>query len=164
MAVTTGERLRSGTPRSPEAGHYFYAVLAALVSVAGTAACGKTDRCSAAVRQDIASPNRRWKAVVFSRNCGVLSSPQTGVSILEGPATVRGEYPNVFNVKPALFLSSEDRVAVLENVTVSWTSDSTLTIRYDRRSEVLYQVTRLWGLTVRYSCEEKTANNSTLRC
>jgi hypothetical protein len=164
MVVTTGKRRRSGAPLSARAGHYFHAVLAALVSVAGTAACGERDRCSATVRQDIASPNRKWKAIVFSRTCGVLSSPQTGVSIVEGPATVRGEYPNVFNVTPALFLSPEDRRTVLENVTVTWTSDSTLTIRYDRRSEVLYQVTRLWRLTVRYSCETKTANDSTLLC
>jgi hypothetical protein len=96
------------------------------------------------------SPDGRWKVATFSRRCGVLSSPQTGVSLFEHSDGPEGEYPNVFGITYSASVQPEDIDAVLRSVHVGWTSDSTITIEYDRRAKILYQVARLSGLSVTY--------------
>jgi len=124
--------------------------LISLVCAGVTVGCSKVDACSADVKKEVASPDGRWKAVVFNRSCGVLSSPQTGVSILEPSHVPGSEYPNVFDVTHSVLLRPEEIDAVLDSVSVAWTSDSSISIEYDARTTILYQVARLWGLVVTY--------------
>lgn len=112
--------------------------------------CTKVAACSAEVKQEVASPRGKWKAVVFDRTCGVLSSPQTGVSVLEPSLLPGDEYPNVFDVTYTGIRRPDEIEAILANVSVEWTSDSSLSIAFDARARILYQVTRLWGLSVTY--------------
>lgn len=134
--------------------------LTGLVLVLGLTSCGSMDPCSAAIIQEVPSPDQRWKAVVFNRSCGVLSSPQTGVSVLERPDSLGNHYPNVFNITAPAGLPPTDLRAVLDSVSVSWTSDSSMSIRFDGRATIFYQVVRLWGLVVNYECNRKEAKNT----
>lgn len=127
---------------------------ACLIGVACTGlaiGCNHVAACSAEVKKEVASRDGRWNAVVFKRSCGSLSSPQTGVSILEQSQAVGKEYPNVFSITYSGYLRPDEIGAVLDSVSVKWTSDSTISIEYDARAMILYQVTRLWGLFVTYT-------------
>lgn len=145
MSVLRGTPLRGGNTATP------YRLMALSLWLFSTTTCNNVRACSAQVKQEVTSPSGRWKAVAFTRSCGALGSPQTGVSVLEPTSVQGGEYPNVLNLSYTPGMRPEDAAQVLENVSVRWSDDSSITIRYDSRAAVLYQVTRVWGLTIHYS-------------
>jgi len=127
-----------------------------LILALGLTNCGiAATPCSAAIKHEVLSPDEKWKVVVFARTCSVLSSTQTGVSVLERQKTLGTQYPNVFNISAPSLLPPNDLRAVLDGIDVRWTSDSSMSIRYDGRATILYQVVRLWGLVVTYDCNRR---------
>jgi hypothetical protein len=127
-------------------------ILWSFLTILGTSpgACGLTRAvCSNDVRREAPSPNGRWRAVILERSCGTLSSPQMGVSVFEPSQAPGSEYPNVFNVTYS-GLHPEETEAVLTSVSVRWTDDSSISIQHDARATILYQVTRMWGISIRY--------------
>jgi len=123
--------------------------LIAALCVSVGAACDRV-ACSVDGREEVPSPDGRWKAVVFSRNC-TLGREQTAVSILEPSRQLGSEDPNLLIMTYADTVLGEQADAVLESLSLRWTTDSSISIEYDARAMIYYQVTRLWGLVVTYA-------------
>jgi len=58
--------------------------------------CGSLDMCGNQVLQQVASPDGRFKAVIFERDCGATSGYSTQVSVLPSGTKLPNESGNVF--------------------------------------------------------------------
>lgn len=105
--------------------------------------------CTRTIRREVPSPDNRLEAVLFTRSCP-LGRTQTAISIRESNEDLNSGYPNVFVLTYADNVVPEEGDSVLARVSLSWATDSSLSIEYDPRSKILYQVVRLWGILVKY--------------
>ena len=101
--------------------------------------------CSNRGAQATYSPDRRFKAVTFTRNCGATTDWNSQVSILRAEESLGNEIGNVF----AVSASSE-----APTVTTVWTSSNTLVIRHKKNEHVFRAETTFRGVAVSYDYEE----------
>jgi hypothetical protein len=111
----------------------------------------RDDSCGNTVLQDVPSPDGRWHAVVFARNCGATTGFSTQVSLLNGSRTATGS-GNVF-------VADSDHGKVPSGpgggpvVLANWIDARTLRIRYDTGARVFRQDTRHDDLKLQYLAE-----------
>jgi hypothetical protein len=107
--------LRVGSTQALDRMKINFALLAALL--VGVSASGCSDICSNEPVADIPSPSGKNKAIVFHRNCGADTAPNTQVAVIPAYSTL----PNIPG--NALILDAD---VPLE---VRWISDVSLSIR-----------------------------------
>jgi hypothetical protein len=101
--------------------------------------------CGNRVVAEALSPNGRWKAVVFVRDCGATTSWATHVSILKPNAVLRGrDAGNVFH------LDGGGPAGNPTLVTVGWDELNRLTIAYDKNYVVTYALNDKHDLIIFY--------------
>jgi hypothetical protein len=92
--------------------------------------------CGNEIVEELSSPNKNFKAVIFIRDCGATTGYSTQLSIIGNSANLDDEGGNVLIMsdKTRYGLTSENGGA---KVKATWTSDSTMTIYLDKRTEVM---------------------------
>jgi hypothetical protein len=101
------------------------------------------DECSDKVKLEQPSPDRRYVATVFERNCGATTSLATVVSLRKGGT------PFVSGAKDYLFAIE----GPLE-VSVSWTDARTLVVEH-AEAEVFRRRPRWHGVVLRYKSKKR---------
>lgn len=102
--------------------------------------------------QEVWSPNRRQKAVVYTAHGGATGSLNTNVSVLEAPFGKPGLRPNTFSVIHGDTLAPEGPYFG-PAITVRWIDPSTVEIRYDPRAHVMKKASRIGDTRVVYVVE-----------
>jgi len=111
--------------------------LAAAVVLAAVASCGKSG-CTNSVRERITSPDGRYDAVVFDRDCGATTAISVQVALVE----VGGSVPD----KPANVFVSEDN----PRIKLEWRARHHLLIMFDAASRVTRREDRQNGVMISY--------------
>ena len=105
--------------------------------------------CGNDLVKEIRSPTGRMKAVVFQRDCGATTGFTTQISVLPSDQKLPNEGGN-------LFVADTDHGNAPAGawggplVEVSWTNETELLIRYDKRARVSQNPQSLGNLRVRY--------------
>jgi hypothetical protein len=105
---------------------------------------------------DRASPNGRWHAVVFQRDCGATTGFSTQVSVLAAGDSLRNEGGNAFT-------ADDDHGAAPAGpgggpvVTVRWLAPDTLEVRFHPRSRIFTREARVEAVAIRYVTDSTVA-------
>jgi hypothetical protein len=105
--------------------------------------------CENRIIQEIVSPNSVNKAVVFTCNCGAMSSLATQLSIIRKGNKLPNDYGNVFqcDTRSGKVPSLPDQGAHLE---IKWLSDNELLVVYDPLCRTGTKNTEYKGIRIRY--------------
>jgi len=98
------------------------------------------DMCANRVLEDIRSPNRQRRAVVFLRDCGATTGYSTQISVLPANTVLENEGGNLF---VADHLGNHA-------VRVRWVDGDTIEIFPPRDARVFRAEARVAGVTARY--------------
>ena len=117
--------------------------------------------CGNQVLEEAPSPEARYKAVAFERDCGATTGFSTQVSVLpadEGDPEGAG---NVFVANIGHGATSSGPGGGLE-VSLEWAADETLVITYDSQARVSKTESHLEGVDIEYRAVngEETASSS----
>ena len=105
---------------------------------------------------DRASPNGRWHAVVFQRDCGATTGFSTQVSVLPAGDSLRNEGGNAFT-------ADDDHGAAPAgpgggpSVSARWIAPDTLEVRFHPRSRVFTREARVGAVAIRYVTDSTAA-------
>lgn len=106
--------------------------------------------CSNSIIQSVYSPDKRFKAVIFGRNCGATSGFDTQVSVLPGQTALSDDDGgNVFIVDGDHGAAPMGRGGG-PNVWVKWLGTKKLQIVYDRRARTFLKEKQSQGVSVIY--------------
>ena len=108
------------------------------VFLVGASASGCGDICSNEPAAVIPSPSGKSKAVIFHRNCGATTGPNTQVAVIPSYATL----PNIPG--NALILAGD------VSLEVRWVSDSSLSISGLGTAQVSKQQESVAGVSIAY--------------
>jgi hypothetical protein len=127
------------------------AAVGAVVAVVGgllfsrTSTLSDASMCANGIVREDTSPDRRWKAVVFERDCGATTRESTQVSIVPAAAELPNESGNVFvaYVDPSL-------------VRVSWTDPNSAIVSRPKLSKesVFLQEEKVKNVTITFVARE----------
>ena len=126
-------------------GFSFITMLAAL-----SAACiNITGDCGNEILKEIRSPTGKLKAVVFQRDCGATTGFSTHVSVLPSEQQLPHEGGNVFaaDTDHGKAPSGPGGGPIVD---VSWTNETELLVRYDKRARASQNQPALAKVHVRY--------------
>ena len=112
----------------------FVGGLAALFWVFGNVMCGDE------LIQEVYSPTRQYKAVVYTHSCGATTDYSAHIAILEGDAVYRYRPGNVFR--------SDSHPDFLD-IKVSWEDDSHLIVEYNGEFEPFFTATQFRDIVIR---------------
>ena len=118
-------------------------ILAALTGCMG-------DMCGNRILRTATSPDGRYTAVTFARDCGATTRASTQVSILT-PGEDPPDGGNIFIAEPN---SGLDARPGRDGVEVTWLGPTRLRIRYDRSAHVFMRVEAFGDVTVDYAFSE----------
>jgi hypothetical protein len=104
--------------------------------------------CGNQIVEEIPSPNKKLKAIIFTRDCGATTGFSTQLSILEIDDELENETGNTF------ILSDKAKGPVFDNggskIKVIWVNDNSLTVYFDRRTDVGKQEEEVEDIEVTY--------------
>ena len=108
--------------------------------------------CSGQLQMEVTSPDGRFEAVVYARECGATSWYTTEVSILPLGAAVKGDWGNIMTADDhdgqlKLPLTG---VGVLKGMEVRWASNRELVVSYPAAAEVGKKQKLSQGITITY--------------
>lgn len=112
----------------------FVGGLAALLWVLGNIMCGDE------LIQEVYSPTRQYKALVYTSSCGATTDYSAHIAILEGDAAYRFRPGNVFRSD-----GHPDRL----DIKVSWEDDSHLIVEYNGQVEPFFTATQFRDIAIR---------------
>ncbi|HEY3040583.1 MAG TPA: hypothetical protein VGJ66_17730 [Pyrinomonadaceae bacterium] len=119
------------------------------VAVGGVACLNLAAGCGNDLVKEVRSPGGKMKAVVFQRDCGATTGFSTQVSLLSSNESLPNESGNVF-------VATTDHGNAPAGawggpiVEASWTDDSHLLLRYDKRAGLSKREESLGNVSVRY--------------
>lgn len=99
------------------------------------------DGCENRVVQEIASPDRQLKAVVFRRDCGAAKGVSTQVSLLPADQWITRKPGNLFSV---------DALPSHVKINLRWTGSRQLTLDCRGDWRIMKAVPLIQGVTVTY--------------
>jgi hypothetical protein len=105
--------------------------------------------CSNQILKQIPSPNKKMKAVVFQRDCGATTGFSTQVSILSFEQDLPNDGGNIF-VADTDHGNAPSGAGGGPVVEVSWTSETELLVRHDKRARVFHNEPSLANIRIRY--------------
>jgi hypothetical protein len=100
-----------------------------------------TGMCGNEVFQEAGSPDGKYRAVIFQRDCGATTGFSTQVSILSASATLGNKPGNVFIA---------DGHPDWTRIEVQWDDARMLTITYLSENKISKSKTKYRGITVNY--------------
>jgi len=85
------------------------------------------------------SPNKKWKLVLFERNCGATSGSSSHISLLQAEEELK-------NVTGNLYIAT----GTPEGYTLNWLSDTAVKIN-GTKGNIHKQITQLNGVQLNYN-------------
>jgi hypothetical protein len=116
------------------------------------------DMCGNEILQELTAPYGKWKAVIFSRNCGATTGYSTHVSILPTTQPLTNTAGNVL-ITDIYASSPADESLPLE---VQWLSRDTLSIRYAATAKTFTQAIHFEEISIHYEVYENEKPASTI--
>ena len=107
------------------------------------------DGCANDQLADRTSPDGRWHAVVFQRDCGATTGFSTQVGVLAAGDSLRNEGGNAFT-------ADDDHGAAPAGpgggpaVSIRWLAPDTLEVRFHPRSRIFTREARVGAVEIRY--------------
>jgi len=105
--------------------------------------------CGVSLVSRVPSPDGRWEAVLFERDCGATTDFATHVSLLSAGAKLPNKPGNVFTAD-----SDHGQAPLVAgnviNVSIKWAGRDSLEVRYDRRARVFSQEPKVQGVSIVY--------------
>jgi len=105
--------------------------------------------CGVSLVRRVPSPDERWEAVLFERDCGATTDFATHVSVLRTGAKLPNKPGNLFIAD-----SDHGRAPLVDgnviNVSIQWAGPDSLVVRYDRKARVFSQEPKVQGISVVY--------------
>jgi hypothetical protein len=98
---------------------------------------------------DRASPDGRWHAVVFQRDCGATTGSSTQVSVLPAGDSLRNEGGNAFTADDDHGAPPVDPGGS-PSVSARWIATDTLEVRFHPRSRVFTRESQVGAVAIRY--------------
>jgi hypothetical protein len=98
---------------------------------------------------DRASPDGRWHAVVFQRDCGATTGFSTQVSVLPAGYSLRNEGGNAFTADDDHGAAGAGPGAG-PSVSARWIAPDTLEVRFHPRSRVFTREAKVGVVAIRY--------------
>jgi hypothetical protein len=108
-----------------------------------------SDLCDNEIIQQISSPDGRWKAVVFQRDCGATTGFSSQISVIGAGSSLPNDGGNIFVADDNHGLAPSGPGGG-PKVWVRWLSSSHLKIAYDRRDRTFATETQYQGLSISY--------------
>jgi hypothetical protein len=105
--------------------------------------------CGNQIIEEIPSPNKELKALIFTRDCGATSGYSTQLSIIENSDQLEDETGNTFILSDKVEdgLSFDNGGAKIE---VIWTGDNSVTVYFDKRTEFTKQKEEIGDIKITY--------------
>jgi hypothetical protein len=107
-----------------------------------------TDMCGNQVIEEVRSPNKKLKAIIFTRDCGATTGFSTQLSIIENDDQLENETGNTF------ILSDKAKGPVFDNggskIRVTWTDNNTLIVYFDKTTYVGRQKAEVDDVKIHY--------------
>ena len=130
-----------------------------ILFAAGAFALRRFDRglCGNELIASDTAPSRRYKAIVFVRNCGATTTFGTHVSIVDRDAQLdNDEVGNVLAIDATCCLDPRSRVLPRNSVggpvaTTRWIGSDTLAVTYASGVRVFRQTLVYWGVPIVYA-------------
>lgn len=108
-----------------------------------------SETCSNSVLKQIVSPDKKYKAIIFTRDCGATTGFSTQLSLVNYESTLENERGNV------LIISDKADGPSFENggaeVQASWNNEKELVIFYNTSVETFAKQTKFENLKITYS-------------
>lgn len=105
--------------------------------------------CGNEILKEVRSPTGKMKAVVFQRDCGATTGFSTQVSVLPSDQQLANEGGNVF-VADTDHGKAPSGAGGGPIVEASWTNETELLVRYDKRARFSQNQPSLANIHVRY--------------
>jgi len=113
--------------------------------------------CGVSLVRRVPSPDGRWEAVLFERDCGATTDFATHVSVLRTGAKLPNKPGNLFIAD-----SDHGRAPLVDgnviNVSIQWAGPDSLVVRYDRKARVFSQEPKVQGISVVYVADAVAPN------
>lgn len=116
------------------------------------------DMCGNKILQELPAPQGKWKAVIFSRNCGATTGYSTHVSILPTTQPLTNSAGNVL-ITDIYASSPADESLPLE---VQWLGRDTLAIRYPAAAKSFTKAMHFEEISIHYEVYEDEKPASTI--
>jgi hypothetical protein len=107
------------------------------------------DMCENSTIEEKLSPNKKFKAIIFTRDCGATTGYSTQLSIIETSGELDNETGNVLIMSDKVGdgLSFDNGGAKVQAL---WTSDNSLTIYIDERTKFTRQKDEIEDIKITY--------------
>ena len=107
------------------------------------------DMCGNEIVEEIKSPDKRLKAIIFIRDCGATTGYSTQLSIIEDEDKLENGAGNtlILSDKFGDGLSFDNGGAKVKAV---WTSENSMTIYFDNKIEFTKQEEEIEGIKITY--------------
>ena len=110
---------------------------------------GLDDMCENEIVEELQAPNKKFKAVIFIRDCGATTGYSTQVSILESSDQLGNHPGNTFILSDKIGngLSFDKGGAKIK---VMWSDDHSLKVYFDKETEFTRQIEELEEINIIY--------------
>lgn len=107
------------------------------------------DMCGNQTIEEVQSPNKKYKAVIFTRDCGATTGYSTQLSIIETSDRLDNETGNTFILSDKVGdgLSFDNGGA---RIKVIWTTENSLAVYFDSKTDFTKQETDIDDIEVSY--------------
>lgn len=133
-------------------------ILVAMALAAIPASCGwlwwkaHSPICQNTILSESVSPNGKWKAVIFDRDCGATTRWSTQVTLIRAGRSLPNKGGNV------LITNSSSGPGGQPMVRVGWESDDIVVIEYKKDLVVLFTIQNYRGVLIRHRHLEDQRN------
>jgi len=107
------------------------------------------DSCVNSIAEEVFSPDKKFKVVVFERNCGATTDFSTQISILDSEEDLGNENGSIF-----IGDSDHGRVVLSEknviNTNIIWKDSKTILIQVDPLARIFENKTNYRGFKILY--------------
>jgi hypothetical protein len=124
-------------------------VVVFIVFLANTGCLDLSKGCENEVVQEVISPNKTYRVLIFEHNCGATTGYSTHISILPISTQFSNDMGNVF-ICDGDHGKAPSGLGGGPPVLVEWKNENSLVITYDSRSRVFSSITYLQGITISY--------------
>jgi hypothetical protein len=107
--------------------------------------CQLSDLCGNEVIQETQSPNKKLKAVIFSRDCGATTGTSTQLSILKADEELINEGGNTFVIN-----EGESPGPNRLEIKIEWNNNSQVTVYFDTLARTSLMKDKVEEIEIKY--------------
>jgi hypothetical protein len=106
--------------------------------------CGSDATCANEVIEEVHSPDRKLKVVIFSRDCGATTGTSTQLSVLQADTELKNEGGNTFAIDKG------KASARGQEIEIEWNTNKRLTVYFDSLARTFEMKDKIEGIEIYY--------------